>query len=372
MRIAVVQGTRPEVIKNYAIVRALEAAGVPFEVLHTNQHSAREMCGEIYRDMGYEPHRRMNAKYTLGRAINWLQSVFGRDGITHVIVNGDTAASLAGAIAAMYLDIEVIHVEAGLRSRDPYMIEERNRIMVDATASLLFAYTDYEGGLLRTTPDIRGRVVVEGNTTVDVLSDFASHIEIPPRPPRSYVFVTMHRKEFTDSAERMRTVFAEFASVADTKVSVVFPMHPRTADAMRKHQIGADILGAVEVTPPISALESLAYQKHAAAVLTDSGCIQEEAYMLGVPCVTIRESTERHLTVRHGANEVTGFDSLRIREAVERAMHLTDPRWPVIYGDPGVGIRIVQHILEHAGYSTAPLTYASHVREMSPAPVAIR
>jgi UDP-N-acetylglucosamine 2-epimerase (non-hydrolysing) len=345
MRIAVVQGTRPEIIKNYSVVKRLHEAGLPFEVLHTNQHSTARMSGDVYAELGYRPHRVLPVDYRLGLAIDWLQQMFVDDDIAHVIVNGDTAASIAGALAAMYLDIGVTHIEAGLRSGDPHMPEERNRIMVDAIASLLFAYTEVERDELLRTPTIRGDVLLEGNTTVDVLHDFAGQLE-GTRPEERYVFVTLHRKEFTDSKDRMLRVFHTLRRIAAQYAAVVFPMHPRTFDAMKRHGIPLHSLGSVHVLEPVSTFESLRLQKNAAAVLTDSGCIQEEAYLLNVPCVTIRENTERHLTVMHGANAVTGFEPLHILEATERA--LTAPRrvLPNIYGAPGAGARIVDRIME--------------------------
>jgi UDP-N-acetylglucosamine 2-epimerase len=345
MRIAVVQGTRPEIIKNYSVVKGIASTGAPFEVLHTNQHVVGEMCGHVYRDLGYEPHRTFPGDYRLGSVIDWLQSVFRRDRITHVVVNGDTAAALAGAVAAMYLDVDVTHVEAGLRSGDPYMLEERNRIMIDSIATLLFAYTQFEADYLRCSKEMRGRVFVEGNTTIDILHDFASRIDSGSVGVRRYVYVTMHRKEFTDSADRMKLVFSALARIAESDCRVVFPVHPRTRDAIRRHGIEAALLGGVELMEPVSVFESLSLQKHAAAVLTDSGCIQEEAYMLKVPCVTIRENTERFLTVQNGANVVTGFTASRIRSAVWQALRTEERGWPDIFGHPGVGKRIARLIL---------------------------
>ncbi len=350
MRIAIVQGTRPEIIKNYAIVKALEKAGIPYEVLHTNQHAETNMCSAIYADMDYEPSRKMVEPYRLGAAIDWLQRTFKRDGISHVIVNGDTAASLEGALAAMYMDIDVSHVEAGLRSRDILMYEERNRIMVDSVASLLFAYTDYEQKLLQTSADIYGEVHCEGNTTVDVLHDFADKINHRIFDG-DYLYVTMHRKEFTDSADRMRGVLSLLRSIAERYCTVVFPMHPRTVNAMQRWGISQNILGPVLNIAPVAPFDSLAFAKHARAVLTDSGCLQEEAYMLGVPCVTIRNNTERHLTVHNDANVVTGFDCATIQRAVDRALEQQQSAWPEIYGARGAGERIIDKIIAHTELS---------------------
>jgi UDP-N-acetylglucosamine 2-epimerase (non-hydrolysing) len=359
MRIAVVQGTRPEIIKNYSVVQALRAATVPFEVLHTNQHRTPSMCHAIYRDMGYTPDRTMRGQYRLGIAIDWLQQRFRRDRITHVIVNGDTAASLAGALAAIYLDLHVSHIEAGLRSRDTQMLEERNRIMVDAVAHSLFAYTRHEHDALLKTPEVRGRVYLEGNTTQDVLFDFRHRMDTALIAGR-YVFVTMHRKEFTDSRQRMLTVFEMLREIAATQCAVVLPLHPRTQDALRRHGLGRDVLGDIEILGPVPVFESLALQKHAAAVITDSGCIQEEAYLLGVPCVTVRDNTERHLTVTNGANVITGFSPAKMRAGVQWALTLQQRNWPDIYGSQGAGARIVQRIGEWSCTAQPPvgLSYA--------------
>jgi UDP-N-acetylglucosamine 2-epimerase len=345
VKIAIVQGTRPEIIKNYSIVRALQRARIPHVIFHTNQHVEPMMRDQIYAQMRYAPTYLLPAPYALGTAIGWLQAEYERQSITHVIVNGDTAAALVGAVSAMYSGIGVSHVEAGLRARDTVMLEERNRIMVDAVASLLFAYTDYERKMLDDCPDIRGRVFLEGNTTVDVLADFIDRIGIPP-VALPYVLVTLHRREFTSSRERMQLVFAALSQIArNYRCRVILPLHPRTADAVDR----AGLRGQLEnltVLPPLKPFDALSYQKHALVVMTDSGCVQEEAYLLGVPCVTIRDNTERHLTISHNANRLTGFEPRRILEAFEWAVDLEQKDWPEIYGKPGVGTRIVARILE--------------------------
>jgi len=354
MRIAIVQGTRPEIIKNYSLVKALNSAGVPFEVLHTGQHSARQMSADIYSQMGYAPSRRFLGTYRLGSVINWLQSTYTQDRISCVVVNGDTAAALVGALSALYLDIPVVHIEAGLRSGDAFMIEERNRIAVDAFSSMLFAYTEHERAVLEMSPDIRGAIFVEGNTTVDVFHDFADAIARTSAASGRYLLATMHRKEFTGSAHRMRTVFGELASLAAHVCPVIFPMHPRTRDAMTRHDIPASLLGQVQVIDPVPALESFALLKGASALLTDSGCMQEEAYMMQVPCITIRDNTERHLTIQHGANVLVGFDAQRLRAAVVRVLNGIECQWPPIYGAPGAGARILQRIVDGSGEAASP------------------
>jgi UDP-N-acetylglucosamine 2-epimerase len=357
MVIALVQGTRPEIIKNYSVVKALSARGFRFEVFHTNQHSTPLMSRQIYDDMGYLPDRVFEQQYSLGLAIDWLQRHFVRDRISHVIVNGDTAAALAGALAAMYLDIDVSHIEAGLRSGDPVMKEERNRIMVDSIAAKLFAYTNYEMDELRQMDGVRGQIHLEGNTTVDVLHDF-SRILDRPNFNRKYAYVTLHRKEFTDSRERMEQVFSALRFIAKGICDVVFPIHPRTRDAMCRQGLTLHALEGVQVIDPVCLTESLRLQKHAAAILTDSGCVQEEAYLLHVPCVTVRENTERHLTVRNGANQLTGFATARIVAGAKWALRVPTTNWPEIYGSNGVGSRIVERILEDSAAITSQVKVA--------------
>ncbi len=348
-RIAVVQGTRPEIIKNQSFVRALRAQGIPFVVLHTNQHVADAMCGEVYADMGYAPDQRLPGDYRIGSAIDWLQQRFRDDAITHVVVNGDTAASLAGAVAALYTGLPTVHIEAGLRARDIFMLEERNRIMVDAVAELLFAYTAHEAGVLERSADVRGQVHCEGNTTVDLIHDFAHRLERPADEPITYLFATMHRREFTESPERMRAVFAVFAEIARSVCPLVLALHPRTRDAMRRHGVPLAALEPVRVIEPLPIFAALSMQRHAAAVLTDSGCLQEEAYILGTPCITVRENTERHLTVQHGGNVVTGFQRRAILAATRRALDAERRPLPDIYGAPGAGARMLGRIVEHFG-----------------------
>ena len=343
MNIAVVQGTRPEIIKNYAVVKALRAAEVPFTVFHTNQHVLQKMRDDVYADMGYQAHEMMPAAFSVGSAIDWLQACFARLSITHVVVNGDTSTALVAAIAAMHSGIELSHIEAGLRARDNVMLEERNRIMVDSIASHLFAYTDFERDILVASPDVRGKVYVEGNTTVDMLVDFQHRIEQQNTHGR-YVYATLHRQELTKSPERLGLVLDALSSINRDICKVIFAVHPRTLNAINEYGFNSKLVG-ICTTPPQSIFECLSMQANAGAVLTDSGCIQEEAYMLGVPCVTIRENTERHLTVMHGANRLTGFDKRKIIRMCIAAIQEENNAWPEIYGSYGVGERIVARIL---------------------------
>jgi len=339
LRLGVVMGTRPEVIKNYSIIKALRRAGIEFHVLHTGQHSRHDMNRAFFDELGYQPDFQLEGDHEIGRAIDWLQERIRALGLNLILVNGDTAAALAGAIAAVYSDVGLAHVEAGLRSFDTEMYEERNRIMVDAAAHYLFTYTAWEKERLEGMDDLRGRIFNVGNTTVDLIADFDERLAGTGRP--DYAFVTLHRKEFTDHPRIMLEVFGALAEVAERIPEVLFPMHPRTRDAMLRHGIPTGVLGKVEVLEPVGCLEALTLEKHAKVILTDSGCIQEEACIFSVPCITIRENTERQGTVAIDANILTGFDRGAILDAVTKQLAAGDTAYPPIYGSPGVGERIV-------------------------------
>jgi UDP-N-acetylglucosamine 2-epimerase (non-hydrolysing) len=344
MKIAVVQGTRPEILKNYSIVHALRECDTPYLVLHTSQHSSPEMCDAMYADTGYQPDQCLRKPYRFGLTVDWLQSVFAEQDITHVIVNGDTAASLAGAIAAMYMDIGVSHIEAGLRSWDTQMLEERNRILVDSIASHLFAYTEYERSVLTNSLDVRGKIFIEGNTTVDLIHDFAHRIQKPP-VSSDFIFLTLHRRELTNNRERLRNVLITLSNIAETVCPIIFAAHPRTADAISRYDFKKLLSKKILLLEPQRVFDSLGYQKFAKLVITDSGCVQEEAYILGTPCVTLRENTERHLTIKHGANRISGFDPDRIYFLIRSLIDMEAGNWPEIYGYVGVGERIVKRLL---------------------------
>ncbi len=198
MRLGLVLGTRPEVMKNYAIVKALRAHRAQFVVLHTHQHYDDRMNRCLFEEMGYAPDFVMPGRYQLGLAIDWVRRMIHTQALDLLIVNGDTAAAVVGALAAVYSDTTLAHVEAGLRSYDPNMVEERNRIMVDAAAHYLFAYTPAHADYLRGLRELRGKVFCSGNTTVDLVADFADRLAPPPPDTGAYALVTLHRKELTD------------------------------------------------------------------------------------------------------------------------------------------------------------------------------
>lgn len=345
MKVGIVIGTRPEVMKNYAIVRALREASIDFVVLHTNQHQDPLLREAIFARMGYAPDFIFPRPYSIGAAIDWTCELIRFCQLDLILVNGDTAAALVGAVAAVYSDVGLAHVEAGLRAFDNCMYEERNRIMVDSAAHYLFTYTQHQTEYLKKIPDLRGRIFNVGNTTIDLIQDFSA--ELVKLRTDTYAYITLHRKEFTDSRAKMVDVFTTLNTLADEFDAMIFPMHPRTRAAMRDYNLNPDILSRITVTDPVDPFMSLSYEKFADLIITDSGCIQEEAYIFGVPCVTVRDNTERPETIAAGANVLTGFSPAIIHDKVCSQRRCRNQQFPSVYGERGAGQRIVRTLQEH-------------------------
>lgn len=342
MRIGIVMGTRPEVMKNYAIVKALRAEGMDFFVLHTGQHRDWAMNGRFFHEFNYKADFMYDGDYSFGSAVAWVQEIIKKQNLNLILVNGDTAAALAGALAGLYSDISIAHVEAGLRSYDPLMYEERNRIMIDTIAHYLFTYTRERADYLERRREIRGAVTVCGNTTMDVIHDFKE--QVSASSSHNHAYVTLHRKEFTDQRDVMAMVFRALSSLSSIFEHIYFPVHPRTLDVMKTYGFSTADLPGVTLMNPVSALESLSYINSARLVLTDSGCIQEEAYILKTPCLTIRENTERQETLEDKANIVTGFHESDILAAANYQITRQPIRFNEPYGPHGAGRRIVEYI----------------------------
>ena len=344
-KFAFVVGCRPDIPKNYPIVKELKSRGISFIIIHTNQHKDAKMSSSLFEEMGYKADYVLPEPYSMGRALDKVKEILIKENVDTVIVNGDTAATLIGALAAMYTDKEIVHVEAGLRSYDKDMLEERNRIMVDAMAHYMLTYTESQAELLYETPALRGEVHVVGNITLDLLEDFKDRLV--HLYPEKFFYITLHRKEFTDHKERMLTVFSALKEVSEvTGLTGIFPMHPRTLDCCQRYGIDyqKELGDKIEVMEPVSAFSSMSFQRDAEFIITDSGCIQEEACMLNTPCITVRENTERPETIKIGSNVLVGFNpKLIVYNAVD-IVNKGKTTYPKIYGEPGVGSRIVDII----------------------------
>jgi len=352
-RICVILGTRPEIIKMSPILRLLKERGADHFTLHTGQHYSHNMDAIFFQQLRLE-----QPKYNLhvgsgthgeetGRMLAGIERVLMEEKPEIVLVEGDTNTVLAGALAAAKLHIRVSHVEAGLRSFDMEMPEEINRIVAAHVSDLLFAPTKVsETNLLREGID-GTKVWVTGNTIVDAVRqnlELTMKAELPKDLAMDrYALATLHRQENVDDPERMRGLMDALARVgASFEMPVVYPAHPRAKK--RLAEFGIKPGKGVMLTDPLDYLAFLRLEKGATLLLTDSGGVQEEACVLGVPCLTLRDTTARPETVDVGANEVAGTDPETI-VALAKEMVRRSRDWKNPYGD-GKAAETILNILE--------------------------
>jgi UDP-N-acetylglucosamine 2-epimerase (non-hydrolysing) len=296
--VAMVFGTRPEVVKLAPVAWVLGPSAV---TVHTGQHPATAL-EPLYADLGLghpdvalEVARRPRGRQ-IGEAVAAVTDALQTLAPDIVVVQGDTNSTLAGALAADSLDLPVVHVEAGLRSFDRAMPEERNRIVVDHLAALLCAPTPTAAGHLRAEGIAAERIVITGNTVVDAarrcLPDEATRRAVCARVgvvPDGFVLATFHRPENVDDPGRLREILDALRSLPRP---VLLPVHPRTVDRAADHGVTLDG-DALRTIEPVGYREFLALEASSALVVSDSGGVQEEVSVLGRPAVIARTSTER-------------------------------------------------------------------------------
>ncbi len=344
MRLLTVVGARPQFIKaaavGYAIERAVaRGAGLHSVLIHTGQHYDAQMSDVFFEELGIRPPDRElgigsgSHGAQTGRMLEALETVLEADRPDVVLVYGDTNSTLAGALAAAKLHIPVAHVEAGLRSYNQRMPEEINRVLTDHVSRWLFC--PGEGAVTNLAQEgLTEGVHVVGDVMYDLVLKFATTLALPgPLAERGitsgqYVLATIHRAENTDDATRLAAIFDALSDVArDTDVLV--PLHPRTRK--RLTEVAFQPSERLHLVDPLSYLQMIAAEAHAAAIVTDSGGVQKEAFWLGVPCVTPRDETEWTETLNDCRNILTGADRPRIADAVKRQLRrdrLTRPDVP--------------------------------------------
>lgn len=318
-----VVGARPNFIKAAPVLRALAAKkGVRQTLVHTGQHYDVNMSDVFFRQLGMPApdvslgvgsgtHAAQTAAVLLG-----LEPVLLERKPDVVVVYGDVNSTMAAALAASKLHIPVAHVEAGLRSGDRAMPEELNRIITDAISDLLFTpSSDGDANLLKEGV-ARKKIRFVGNVMIDTLIRLLPAARRPAEPKLvgRYVLVTLHRPANTDEPAALADLMRALIAIAKL-APVVFPIHPRTRARLNDAGFKAPADGSLRLIEPLGYLEFLALQKDAALVVTDSGGIQEETTYLGVPCLTIRTTTERPVTISAGTNKLVRDSASLPREA---------------------------------------------------------
>lgn len=319
MKITLIVGARPQFIKVAPVLRKIGKKHKKI-LIHTGQHYDYEMSKTFFDELtlpkpdyhlgvGSGPHGEQT-----GKMLKKIEDVLIEERPNLVLVFGDTNTTIAGALSAAKLHIKIAHVEAGLRSFDRRMPEETNRVLTDHCSDFLFCPTKTAVENLK-IEGIKKGVYLTGDVMVDALKE---NIIIAERKSKilseldlkknGYHLATIHRAENTDDFNRLKSVVGAFCEIEN----LVFSCHPRTEKYLRKYGLWKKLIGHVNVITPVGYLDMLRLEKNAKKILTDSGGVQKEAYILKVPCITLRENTEWIETVEDGWNVLVGSDKKKI------------------------------------------------------------
>jgi len=287
MNIAIVAGTRPELIKFSPVIKELEERRIEYTVFHTNQHYDDNLNNELPDG---EVIRREH-KFEFGEVVDWLTKELIWFDV--VLVQGDTNSALAGALAGRFAKIKIGHLEAGIRSYDLRMQEEVNRQMIGRIADYNFCPLKRAVKNLRKEGIFKSRCFLTGNTIAEaVMDNVVSTID----PPKNYIFLTIHRAELVDNKAKLTGMINHLNRISDYyKTQIIYPIHPRTKKRIKEFKIN---LGSIKTIRLLNFAETLSYEAGAKFIITDSGGIQEETCILGKPCITIRDNTERPETLK--------------------------------------------------------------------------
>lgn len=325
MKILSVIGARPQFIKCAPLSRSIRREHEEI-LVHTGQHYDPEMSDIFFKELNIpQPDYNLGIGSSshgeqTGEMLIAIEKVLLKEKPDIVLVYGDTNSTLAGALAASKLYIKVAHVEAGLRSFDRSMPEEINRVITDHISDLLFCPTDTAAINLRKEGILSGIYQV-GDVMLDALKynqkiaeEKSTILEDLNLISKEYLVATVHRPSNTDNLDSLSSIVR---ALCKSDLPVVFPVHPRTKKCLKQYGLWEKLDGSIKVVPPLGYLEMLKLTANARKILTDSGGVQKEAYILGVPCITMRENTEWVETIEDGWNVLVGADYERIVDSIE-------------------------------------------------------
>jgi len=349
MKVAIILGTRPEIIKMAPIIYELKKRKIIFYIIHTGQHYSYNMDKIFFEQLQLpKPKYKLevgsaNQGMQTGKIIERIEKVLIKDKPDIILVQGDTNSVLGGAIAAKKLGIKIGHVEAGLRSFDDTMPEETNRILADHCSDFLFAPTKTSQNNLVKEGIDKKKIFVTGNTIVDSVkknleNSFNGLLTKYNIKEKEYFLVSIHRQENVDNKKRFESIIKGLKLIAKKyKIPVIYPIHPRSEKMARKFKISLDGLNVIK---PIDYFSFLNLEKNAKLVLTDSGGVQEECCIVKTPCITLRYNTERPETVTVKANIVSGTNPRNIIKCVNKMLK-SKQSWLNPFGNGNTSKKIV-------------------------------
>lgn len=351
--IAIVLGTRPEIIKLSPIIRELKRLKKSFFIIHTNQHYSENMDSFFFKELMI-PQPKYNLQIRershgamVGMMVKNIEDILMATKPKIVLVQGDTNSTLAGAITASKIPITLGHVEAGLRSYDRRMPEEINRIITDHISDLLFCPTRMQAKILLKEGISKKKVMVTGNTIVDAIKqnlNLALNAEsFGKYNLLEYGLITLHRPSNVDNKITLSRIMSTLVKISkNINAPLYFPVHPRTRKQLNKFKIKIN-KKYLKILEPVGYLQMLVMEKYAKIILTDSGGIQEEACVLKVPCVTLRNGTERPETLEVKSNKLVGNKPDAIIDGVKKMLKISK-KWKNPFGDGNAGVRIVNYL----------------------------
>lgn len=338
-----ITGTRPQIIKSIPIIKEAKERDIQLDHIHTGQHYDFEMYDIFVREFSLPKPRQLQVDRsselaTFSSIISELGETISNSNVRAIIVPGDTNSALAAALAGFNLNIPVCHVEAGLRSKDLRMQEEINRRLIDHGSSLLFVPTRTAEDTLR-TEDVLGEVLFVGDTMWDLLLNTELQNATISLPSENFAVLTLHRKENVDSKERLAAILEGLGRL---NFNILFPIHPRTSKMIQELEIITP--NNLTIVEPLGYPEFLGLISKSSLVITDSGGLQKETYLLNKPCVTLRNSTEWEETLVGGANILVGANLEKIYDECSRMYGKRLKNDSSVYGDGKAAVKIVDRL----------------------------
>jgi len=335
MNVCIVLSTRPEIIKLSPLINKLKEKKINFYLINTNQHSLKKMSAVFFSFFNIKnkiyniyPPKKDQHEF-LSYSIKKIGKILKIKKTDYLLIQGDTNTSLAGCLAASLVNrtlkkkIKIVHVEAGLRSFDDTMPEEINRKLIDRTSDILFVPTKFDfNNLVKENCLINKKAFIVGNTITDVLKKnlpMCSKTKILSKlkiKKKNFFLITMHRPESVDNKSNLKKLISILNQISMSyDLPIIFPIHPRTKFMFKKFKL--KLSKKIKITDPLEYLDFLQLINSSKLLLTDSGGLQEEAAIIGIPCITLRTTTERQITVKKKVNRVVGYNQKKVLNAIK-------------------------------------------------------